>query len=422
VSKLQSHIHALERGNAGTHRETIDALKHYQEHEWAAAAPKLIQALVASLGKQLKSEGTQPFLRREIVLILGSMGPRSAAAIPQLTDLLHDSVPHALREAAASTLGKIASTAHGAVDQLIRLLSADRPALVMEGVRALGSIGKDDEKVSAALLDLWAAPTSAILHLEVAFALCKLRIEATGLRGVLTHTLVTSPEAALRKAAARALAWCKKTDPDVAPALLTAALKEKDDEVGQIAEAGLCQLGLSHDKARELCAQQLGSSAIAEAALRQSGPLAVPCLREALATHEPGIRERAVRILGSLGEAASDAVPDLTPLLLDNSLEVRLAAAKGLWNITKNAELVVPVLVALLRHKQTFARDAGEVRRRFLQTVIEALQRIGPAATKAIPALTEKTRDENRSVSDSARAALKEIAPSLEPGPCKRGC
>jgi HEAT repeat protein len=408
VGKLQGHIHALASGDATSRREAIDSLKRYEEQEWEAASPKAIQALVESLQRQLASEATQPFLRREIALVLGSMGPRSEAAIPQLRELLQESVPHGIREAAAGALGKIGKKSRSAVDELIVLLSTGRPTLVVEGVRALGHIGCADERVSAALVDLWVSPKSASVQLEVASALCKLKIQAAGLLRVLTTTLVTSREVPHRKAAALALAWCSKTDPDVVPALLTAALKEKDDDVRQVAEAGLRQLRLSHEQAVQMCAQQLKDSPTAESALRQSGPNAVPCLIEALGADDPDIREKAVRILGSLGEAAVDAVPRLTSVLKDGNLEVRLAAAKGLWNITKKAELVVPALVALLRDKK-FAGDATEARRRFLQTVIEALQRIGPAAKAGVPALKEKIKDENRIVSESARTALKEI-------------
>jgi HEAT repeat protein len=146
---------------------------------------------------------------------------------------------------------------------------------------------------------------------------------------------------------------------------------------------------------------------------QRSGPLAIACLLETLGADEPHIREKAVRILGSLGEAAAGAVPELTALLHDSNREVRLAAAKSLWNITKNADRVVPALVALLQEKRTFAGAAPETRRRFWQTVMEALQRIGPAAKGGVPALTEKARDENRLVSESARTALKEISPAL---------
>ena len=48
-----------------------------------------------------------------------------------------------------------------------------------------------------------------------------------------------------------------------------------------------------------------------------------------------------------------------------------------------------------------------------LQTVIEALRRIGPPGKAAIPALMAKTKDKNRLVSESAISALKVIAPDV---------
>ncbi len=271
MSKLQSHIQALDRGDSGSCRESIDSLKRYQTRDWDAVSAKELHALVSSLQKQLKSDATQPFLRREIALLLGSIGPRSEAAIPQLRELLHQSSPTAVREAAASALGRIGKKARGAINELIDLFATEQPLLITEAVRALGNIGCADERVSAALVNLWATAKSATLQLEVALALCKLRIEAPGVLRVLTHTLLTSREAAFRKSAALALAWCDKADPDVAPALLSAALKEKDEDVRQTAETSLRTLGLSHEKAVQLCARQLKDSTIAEATLKESG-------------------------------------------------------------------------------------------------------------------------------------------------------
>jgi hypothetical protein len=92
------------------------------------------------------------------------------------------------------------------------------------------------------------------------------------------------------------------------------------------------------------------------------------------------IREKAARILGSLGAAAAGAVAVPTALWHASNRAVRLAAA--------------------------FAGAAA-------QTIMETLQRIGPAAKGGVPALAEKARDKNRLVSESARTALKEIGPAL---------
>jgi HEAT repeat protein len=249
-------------------------------------------------------------------------------------------------------------------------------------------------------------------QVQVAFGLCKLGIKAEGLVGFLTGTLGASPDSSFRRLAAEALAWCRKNEPDVVPTLLASALNDKDEAVRQVAEEGLARLGLSHERAARLCAKQLKDSAHAEAALRGCGPLAVPALLEALEAKEPATREKAARVLGSLGESAAEASAGLAATLADGDVNVRLAAAKGLWNVTKDAHAVVPALVELLAERRAATPGAGEPRRRLLQTAIEALGRIGTQAAAAIPALLEKVRDENRLISESALSALRRIAPT----------
>jgi HEAT repeat protein len=328
--------------------------------------------------------------------------------------LLKAGIPDGVREAAATALGKIGKKARGAVDQLINVLLQCRPTLAAQVVRALGDIGCTDQCVRSALVNLWLAPAqSPNSHVQVAIALCKLKTDAKGLVRFLTSTLVANQDASLRKSAAEGLAWCTKNEIDVVPALLTAALNDKDEAVRQLAEAGLAQLRLSHKKAIHLCSMQLKDSSYAETALRNGGPLAVQALIEALGTQQSAIREKAARTLGCLGEMAAEAVPALTTALHDKDLDVRLAAAKGLWNISKNAEVVAPVLVDLLEEKRAAASDASESRRRYFQTVIEALWRIGPLAKAAIPILNDLTKDPNRHISESALNALKRIAPAV---------
>ena len=120
-------------------------------------------------------------------------------------------------------------------------------------------------------------------------------------------------------------------------------------------------------------------------------------------------REKAARTLGCIGELALDAVPALTKALKDKHLDVRLAAAKALWIITKNAEIVVPVLADLLGGKKFPAPDTSESRRCFHQSIIESLCRVGPPAKAAIPVLAKKAKDENRLIRESALKALREI-------------
>jgi HEAT repeat protein len=251
--------------------------------------------------------------------------------------------------------------------------------------------------------------------MHVAVALCKLRIGAERLLEFLTNVLVANGDASLRKSAAAALAWCGKREADVVPALLAATLADTRDDVRAAAQTGLDRMGLLPEDVIRLCVSQLETSSIAETALTKRGPQAVPALIDALGQEGVTTRAKAARIVGCLGEAAAEAVPALTAALQDSNPEIRLAAAKSLWNVTQEVDLVVPTLVRLLGQVPAGHRKERESRRRFLQTVIEALQRIGPHAKAAVPALVEKTEDGDRLVGESARYALSKIVPPGAP-------
>jgi HEAT repeat protein len=382
MQQMHQHIQAWDSGNDASRRRILQSLKNLEEKDWAGVPVKGVHALVESFRQHLQS---QAFMRQEVVTILGNIGPRSEPTVPILIELLDEGNPDAIREAAATALGKI------------------------------GAEGKSpDQKVRAALINLWLSPgNTQNSQVRLGKTLCKLRIDAAGLSRFLTSILAANQDASLRTAAAEALAWCNKNEPDVVPALLSAALNDRHEAVRQRAQASLDQLRLSHEKAIALCAKQLKESPYAETALRKSGPLAVPALIEALNDQEPGTREKATRILSGLGEAAVAAVPALTTGLQDRDFELRLAAAKALWNITKKADVVVPVLVTLLEKGWAAPQVANETRRRFLQSVMETLQRIGPPAHAAVSALADKAKDKNRLVSESALTALKVIAPTM---------
>jgi HEAT repeat protein len=352
------------------------------------------------------------FGRREMVTLLANLGPQSEAAVPELIELLTEGTPDAIRVAAALALGKIGKGARTAVDNLIEALCHGGTALAAQAVCALADIGCADQRVRAALGAIWLAPAdSKNLHLRVAYALCKLKIAAPHLLRFLTKVLVTDQDSGQRELAILALGCCDRNELDVVPALWTAAVSDKSEEIRQQAAACLEQLHVSPVKAIRVCAKQLGESPYAETALHNSGPLALPGLIDVLRSGNAEVRPAVLRVLGKLGEAAAPAAPEVAKALRDPHVETRLAAAKCLWNITKKPDLVVPVLVDMLEQRWLGDQDTVEARRRFYQTVMEALQRIGPPAMEAVPALTDKTKDKNRLVSESAQRALREIAP-----------
>jgi hypothetical protein len=310
-------------------------------------------------------------------------------------------------------LGDIGKDSAPAIGHLVQLLATSRPALSIQVIRALGNIGIADDEVRSVLLSRWATRLQEQNGKEqVAIALCKLHIHPDNLLCTLTANLMASHHADERKTAAAALAWCDMDEIDVVPALLKASLSDTNGEVRETAQSGLDRMGLSHKQAIDLCARQLGISLYAEAALKKSGSLATAVLIEALASDESMVRVKAMRALECLGEAAADAIPALTKAALDKDLDIRLAALKALWSTSKSEDRVVPELIKLLDANTVARLTDSETRRRFLQTVMEALRRIGPPARAAISALTTMTKDDNRHVRESAAITLQKILPA----------
>jgi len=413
LDELQKHILTLDQGDDASQRVAIHALRGMDQEVWVEAPKSLMNPLVVSLQRVLRNGAKPPLVHKEIAIILGNLGPRSKFAVPHLIDMLRKGVPDCVREAAALALGRLGKEARDAVDPLVEL--CDGPTNVsLHAIRALSEIGCADQRVRTVLTTHW----RSVAHsqnglLQVALALCRLGIEVNGMLGFLTNHLMASQDEALRKVAVEALAWCGKDELDVAPALLVAVLSDKNEDVREKAQQALNQLNLTHAKAIVVCAQQLKDSLFAEAALRKSGQPAVPALTEVLASKDPAIRTKAARILACFGELAVDAVPALTAALRDKDKETRLGVAKALWNVTKKADDVVPVLIQLLEDDRSAGEDVEE-RRKFLQTVIEALWRIGPPAIAAVPVLLAKKADKNRLVSQSAQSAVQKIAPHLD--------
>src|SRR5262249_43588961 len=81
-------------------------------------------------------------------------------------------------------------------------------------------------------------------------------------------------------------------------------------------------------------------------ALVAIGQEAVPALTKALRSPNAHIRRRAAQALAELGPVAQAAAGALTPSLKDKDARARCDAAHALWNVSGNAQQVVPVLQA----------------------------------------------------------------------------
>src|ERR1700730_17496943 len=100
VSQLQQHLLAVAEGDDAARRQALQSLRAHDEKEWATAPRELTQSLVEALKAQLLKGTKQPFPQKDVVTILGNLGPQSRSAIPQLVELLNSDISDLIREAA----------------------------------------------------------------------------------------------------------------------------------------------------------------------------------------------------------------------------------------------------------------------------------------------------------------------------------
>ena len=125
------------------------------------------------------------------------------------------------------------------------------------------------------------------------------------------------------------------------------------------------------------------------------GGAAVPGLTRALGDKASSVRAAAANALATLGPEAASACGDLHQRLRDKDSDVRVACAKAVWMIQRDADASVPVLITALREPVSW--EAALV-----------LARIGPSASNAVPALIERLKREKvpRPLRETCVAAL----------------
>ena len=130
------------------------------------------------------------------------------------------------------------------------------------------------------------------------------------------------------------------------------------------------------------------------------GAPAVPALITALKDERENVRASAAYALGEMGPVAAEAVDALVALLTDVSEEVRRHATSALGMIKVPASKTVSALIRVLE-------DPEDTDLAFFAA--QALTRIGPDATEAVPALCEALMSESAYVRGFSSEALSRI-------------
>jgi HEAT repeat protein/aminoglycoside phosphotransferase (APT) family kinase protein len=190
-----------------------------------------------------------------------------------------------------------------------------------------------------------------------------------------------------------------------------------------------------------------------EAALRVLGKLgpaaseAVPAVVQAMVDPNPRIRLAAIRALGQIGPEAESAIPELIQMLVPSAPSFGEAVANALASIDSNwtSHPAVPVIAETLAGHLSDPGAPGEFAVDMLsmigapavpaligalespnrvarQNAAKALGRIGAKAEAAIPALTQALQDVHGWVREEAARALADIERSAlcAPGPGSR--
>jgi HEAT repeat protein len=177
--------------------------------------------------------------RSRAIHAVGAIGPDAAEAVPALAVILREDPEGMRRAQAALALTKMRPASRGAVPALAEALS-DKDAWVrMNAVIALAGLGTDSRPAIPALIPALKDEAnrtnlgafSFTIQEEAAIALGRASAGTPDGVPALTETMRTTPSAALRRAAARALGLVGAEARTAVPALR--AMQEDTDETVQ---------------------------------------------------------------------------------------------------------------------------------------------------------------------------------------------
>ncbi len=224
--------------------------------------------------------------------------------------------------------------------------------------------------------------------------------------------LLSDPNLDVRAMAARTLANVRRasgqTTDDVPSTTVTRldSLARGDDIAAQWAIDALSTMGTNgariladlYNTAEPACRREAADALIK---LGRQATAALPMLIANLSGMDEGRTHQSARVIGSMGQSATNALGSLTQLLQHDSAVIRVQAARAIWRIEHRPDAVLPVLLAELK-----SQSLGNGRR----FAAEGLGEMGPAATEAVPLLKTLLNDPRPDVQQAVGEALKRIS------------
>jgi HEAT repeat protein len=316
--------------------------------------------------------------QREAALHLAEFGPTAKEALPALRTLMKGK-SLSLRASAAYSLWKV----DGQIDEPVKVLIA-----------VLSTADENRSQWEAALWLSEIGPSAK----DAVPALCKALKKA---------------EKDTRSKAVEALTAIR-AQADIAVPALIAALKDDEWLVRSYAAHALQAYGADAKQAipalREALRDKNGhvrySAAEALWTMEHDAGAVVPTLVDTLKLDDsPYARSGTADVLGKIGPAAKQAIPQLTASLKDEWRTVRVSAAGSLWKITQQSEPALGALIQALKESDSLAEsDTGHA--------IALLEEMGQHARAALPALRaalKKSQDQEAWARERVEKAIRKI-------------
>jgi HEAT repeat protein/tetratricopeptide (TPR) repeat protein len=387
------------------------------------AAKPAIPAVVETLGD------SDAKVRYRAVIVLGNLwsgienGPEIEAAVPSLVKLLKDNDEYTRRRA-LHALRMIGPAARAAIPTLNEISRDRNNPLHIDAFSAINVIERpatDDVSALAALLK----GQDAKVRGQAAERLYTISMRAVLLSGSFKGEAaipplieaLKDPESKVRYHSLSALVnlMYNATPPDLGVVIPTVTELLKDADRGTRWQAALLlgKIGPRSRAAVPLLTQTLSDDydaarSSAAYALGEIGPdskVAVPALLKLLKDPDANVRESAATALAKVEPgSARVVVAALSEDLKHEKPEFWGRAARALGNFASEAKPTVPLLADKLKTENYFWRHE----------VVRTLEKIGPGAREAVPALRSVLNDRVDYIRVAAAVALLKIAPESE--------
>ena len=336
--------------------------------------------------------------------MLGEIGPAAASAIPALTNSIkHDEDPY-VQGYATEALGKIGGPA--AIPVLIAALTSDNDNVRFHAIEALEVFGHAAKAAVPALVQAVKSDESNACFAAMALGF----VDADGVSTPVLIEALGNESSTTRRFAAYGLS-CLGEKAGAAEQALRDRLTDSDPGARIAAAQAYWSVSGKADEAVSVVRSVLQAATdgttrcAAIEALEKIGPAArtaVPDLIPCLDSNFHSAVTSATDALAKIGPDALPAVPALTNMLEHSEYdEVRACAARALWHINR-CERALPVVQDVLKNS---SHDWG------LTKAARAIGEMGPQAVECVPLLQALLKHNESFVRDAAKEALRQIEP-----------